>query len=417
MRQHSYDDEGWRAPGTDSSAALVDGALGQLSRGLESLAGLPLGSLSDDEVERLLVSLTRLSARVAAATSVVAVEADRRCLGDRIGARRTSQWWARQTRLTRGESARLMALARSLDSPFFAPVRDALASGDVLVDQAHVIVRAVEDLPDRISAPQREQARDHLLKEARDHDARDLRLLGRRILDVIAPEIAESEEQKRLEDEERRAVATSRITFVDDGHGRVHGRFVLPTLHGLALKQMLLAFADPRRHPDEAAAEQARDPKAAWITPEQMGRAFIELIERYPTDGVPRHGGGTASLTVLIDHDRLVSGLGAATLPSGHRISAGEARRLACSHKILPAVLGGDSEVLDLGRARRLASGGQSKALVVRDQGCTVEGCGAPADICHAHHDTPWSEGGATDLRDLRLLCPHHHSASPRQTL
>ena len=135
----------------------------------------------------------------------------------------------------------------------------------------------------------------------------------------------------------------------------------------------------------------------------------MDYVERYPTDRLPRHGGNATTLTVTLDLKTLVSGTGAATLTTGHRISAGEARRLACGAGLVPAVLGGRSEVLDLGRSRRFFTAPQRRALEVRDGGCTAEGCGLPPSVCHAHHDDPWSPGGATDLAVGRLLCPRHH--------
>uniref|UniRef100_UPI0004769CB8 HNH endonuclease signature motif containing protein n=1 Tax=Nocardioides sp. Iso805N TaxID=1283287 RepID=UPI0004769CB8 len=90
-------------------------------------------------------------------------------------------------------------------------------------------------------------------------------------------------------------------------------------------------------------------------------------------------------------------------------ISAGETRRLACTAAIIPYVLGGQSEPLDLGRARRLFSPAQRKALKIRDQHCRAEGCTVPATWCDAHHENPWSRGGPTDLTNAALLCGHHH--------
>ena len=57
---------------------------------------------------------------------------------------------------------------------------------------------------------------------------------------------------------------------------------------------------------------------------------------------------------VTISLDALVPGSGWATSEFGHRISAGEARRLACNAGIIPLVLGGDSMPLDVGREQRL---------------------------------------------------------------
>ncbi len=94
---------------------------------------------------------------------------------------------------------------------------------------------------------------------------------------------------------------------------------------------------------------------------------------------------------------------------TGDLITAAQARRLACTAKILPAVLGGDSIPLDLGRARRLFSPGQRKALLIRDTTCRAEGCEVPGTWCDAHHLDPWSTGGRTDLDNGVLLCNHHH--------
>ena len=110
--------------------------------------------------------------------------------------------------------------------------------------------------------------------------------------------------------------------------------------------------------------------------------------------------------------DQLLADLdaaGVATLDTGGRISAAEARRLACRAGIIPMVLGGRSQVLDLGRKRRFHTEGMRLAMGVRDGGCTAEGCEAPPGLCHAHHDAAWSAGGHTNLDTGRLLCPHHH--------
>ena len=95
---------------------------------------------------------------------------------------------------------------------------------------------------------------------------------------------------------------------------------------------------------------------------------------------------------------------------TGDQITAAEARRLACNAAIVPAVLGGASEVLDLGRSRRLHSPAQRRALKLRDRTCRAEGCDIPAAWCEAHHaGQPWSRGGRTDLDEGALLCHHHH--------
>ena len=56
-------------------------------------------------------------------------------------------------------------------------------------------------------------------------DAKRLRILGRRTLDIVAPEIADAHEARLLEQEEKRAEQKMRFTMADDGHGCAHGRF------------------------------------------------------------------------------------------------------------------------------------------------------------------------------------------------
>ena len=76
-----------------------------------------------------------------------------------------------------------------------------------------------------------------------------------------------------------------------------------------------------------------------------MGRAFCELIERTSAKDLPQVGGRDATIVVTIDFDILLGRLEkAGVIDTGERISAAQARRLACTAKLIPVVLGGDSE-------------------------------------------------------------------------
>jgi hypothetical protein len=140
-----------------------------------------------------------------------------------------------------------------------------------------------------------------------------------------------------------------------------------------------------------------------------MAEALESLLERIDPDTLPAHGGDATTVVVTIPIESLRNKLGLATLADGTLITAAEARRLACGANILPAVLGGNSEILDLGRSQRLFSPAQRKAMRIRDQHCCAEGCTVPATWCDAHHLKPWSQGGKTNINDGILLCGHHH--------
>ena len=425
----------WRVPGAPvPPSPVLAAAIAGVEAAVDALAGVGVESLGDDDVVRLLDHVTRLTARVAGVSAAAVGEADHRRLGDVTGARHTGQWWAHRTRLTRAEAGRAARLGRRLGDDLHRPVRDALTAGTLHAEQAAVIVAAVEAIPARAEdlPARRRRARGAEGPGPRPPPGPRGRprrpavaVLGRRVLDLVAPEVGEEAEARALAREEAAAARKVHLRLRDDGHGSCHGRFTLPTAAGQALRKQLLALAAPQRHTSsqDAKAGHGRGwhlapdagdtPTATDTDPRPLGTrlgwALVEWIETYPTDALPTSGGTTATVVVTMSHHTLLGGLAAASLDTGTRISAGEARRLACEAGIIPAVLGGASQVLDLGRTRRFHTPTQRLALALRDHGCTAEGCDLPPSACHAHHDTPWSHGGHTNLDDARLLCHRHH--------
>jgi hypothetical protein len=116
------------------------------------------------------------------------------------------------------------------------------------------------------------------------------------------------------------------------------------------------------------------------------------------------------SIVVRMSLEALITGLGAAHIDGIETpISAGTARIMAADAEIIPEVLGGDSEVLDLGTRRRLFSRAQRLAITERDGGCAFPGCGAPPAHTEAHHVEWWTEGGLTNLDNAITVCSRHH--------
>ena len=146
--------------------------------------------------------------------------------------------------------------------------------------------------------------------------------------------------------------------------------------------------------------------------------ALLEACRRAvavdPT-GQPTAGGGPTFL-VLIDHQTLQCDVAAhpiCQLADGTPLSPATARRLACGARLLPVVLDGASQPLDLGRSRRFPTRAQRLALLVRDgPTCVFPGCDRPISWTNVHHFVPWEHGGPTNLDHLGHLCdPHHHLA------
>ncbi|MDR7356641.1 HNH endonuclease signature motif containing protein [Paeniglutamicibacter sulfureus] len=121
-------------------------------------------------------------------------------------------------------------------------------------------------------------------------------------------------------------------------------------------------------------------------------------------------GGMRVKIGVLIGYRSLLGQCEEAGLTAHNRpISAANIRRLACNGDILPAVLGENGEVLDLGREVRGFSKAQRKAIAIRDRGCIMPGCTRPASTSECHHVIPWLEGGETNVGNSALLCEYHY--------
>ena len=143
----------------------------------------------------------------------------------------------------------------------------------------------------------------------------------------------------------------------------------------------------------------------------RRGQALKEVLTRYLNVGdAPTHGGERPHITLTMDFEDLKKRIGAAYLELGGVISAGEVRLLACDAEIIPMVMGGKSEVLDVGRAKRLFTPAIRKAITQRDKGCTFPGCDRPPGWTDAHHVLSWLDYGDSSYENGCLLCRFHHT-------
>ncbi|WP_435771854.1 DUF222 domain-containing protein [Nocardioides sp. SYSU DS0651] len=181
-----------------------------------------------------------------------------------------------------------------------------------------------------------------------------------------------------------------------------------PDLDAAILRKAVEAYTSPRQRADGTAAPASERLSAG----QRRGQAFCLLLRHLPVDGLPQHGGTPVSIVVTVAEADLRRSTGAGTLDTADRLSVTGVRQLARTQGLLPAVLGGDGEVLDLGRSRRLFQPAQRRAHLLHHQTCQEESCDVPAAWTEAHHKRPWAEGGRTDLADLAFLCfLHHHRA------
>jgi hypothetical protein len=374
-----------------------------LESALKSTADVQVMFMTPAEKKAALVELTRVEAQVAGLRLRVMAVADDVALEE--GARDVAALLTHHTGTDAGVNRRDLALAAALDQRWNV-VAVALGQGGVNVAQAQVITRALDELPaEKVGPELMGQAEAHLVEQATHFGPRELRHLGRRILDHIAPEIAEAYEAEQLAREETRAERNTSLTSRRLGDGSTRITIHVPDSCAARLHTYLEAYTSPRHH---GFGEGDRIPIA-----KRRGQAFCALLEALDPKRVPAHGGDATTLIVTVSLEELRQELGAGELGPSDRLTAGEVRRLACTANIIPAVLGGRSEVLDLGRSSRLFKPAQRKAMIIRDRECRAEGCTIPAAWCEAHHwGRPWARGGKTDLKDGVLLCSwHHHRA------
>ena len=378
-------------------------AADQLGELLKDVTDVPVELMSTGEKREALRCVSRVAAQVEGLRLRLVAAADDVAADE--GCRDVAAWLTTHLRSDRSGNRRAQRLAGSLAARW-SQVDRALAQGAVNAEQADVIVRALDALPDDVPGELRAEAESRLLADAEQFGPRELRILGRRILDVVAPDLGEDAGRAALEAEERRARRTTTLVTHRNGDGTSTIRVKLPDASADRLLTYLHAFTSPRH-------EGARPVDERLPHEVRLGQAFCSLLEAVDPKRLPVHGGDATTVLVTVDLQTLRDGLGTATLGSDSPITAAEARRLACTAGVVPMVLGGESEVLDLGRSRRLFSPAQRKAMAVRDRRCRAQGCDIPAAWCEAHHAAaPWAAGGRTDLKDGLLLCAwHHHRA------
>lgn len=285
-----------------SAAHPVLGALAVVEAALKDVAGVN-PTFMDPDLQRLALTglaaaearLAELRLRVMAAASTVA-RTD--------AARDVAAWQAAHNRHDLTTARADARLAEALDRRFDV-LRAAMAEGRVHLDQAHAIARALEDLPGDLDPAVLADAEATLGELAGSHTPKELRRLGRRILETAAPEIAEATLARQLEAQEATARRKTRLTFRPNGDGTTRISSIVPDATALRLRTYLDAFASPRQ-----GAKRGQGPY-----PRILGTAFCALLEHLDPRRLPRHGGRATTVLVTIDLDSLTRGTD--RLPNG----------------------------------------------------------------------------------------------------
>jgi hypothetical protein len=377
---------------------VVQEALVRVREAVDDCLDLPTWTLRGQDLTDALDAAVAVQQKVTALVLGLVREVDGSGLARDLGATCTAAWLRARLRLSPGAARLLVGDAERLDAGP-AAVRDAVAAGSVTVDQARIIGRTVQTVHEEAGAAAADKAVGVLLDWADQVDPDGLRRLSHRILEHVAPEVGDDAERRALEEAEKRDQRDRYLTLSTQGEGRVRLSGLLDVETGALLRTALDPLTKPRGLNDDRTPGQRRHDALAEV---------CRLALR--TGELPDTGGGEPTqLVVTTSFDPLVGQLGAGTLDTGQPLSAETVRRLACDAGILPAVLGGAGQVLDVGRQRRLFTGPLRRALVLRDRGCAFPTCDRPPRWCTGHHVRHWSDGGPTSLGNAVLLCPSHH--------
>lgn len=284
------------------------------------------------------------------------------------------------------------ARAGQTPPPRYPLVAEAFRTGRISTEQAALLRRTLDQLGELTA-----EAEPALLDKALTLSIWNLRRACRAMLAKRNPESAAEREKRHYQ---ARSVKVS-----EDSEGMVTIVAQLDAASAAPVRAWLDAQvrdAFQRRRRQEPAMA---DRRMRW---QIMADAFVMLFSHgldceQPTSGVK------TQVVVRMSEQALRRDLELGDCDqTGEPMTAGTLRRMAADAGIIPVVLGGRSEVLDLGRRRRLFSRAQRIALLERDGGCAF--CHAPAAWCAAHHITPWSRGGLTDLKDGVMLCTSCHT-------
>ncbi|MET7283667.1 DUF222 domain-containing protein [Kribbella sp. NPDC005582] len=421
---------------------------------MEILAAPPVWSQSGSELLARLDTLKAAAALIKTEELQITGRLDEMGTAQELGARDTIELLSERYRLDRTEVRKDLAFAAAL--PKYLAVTaalpdpaDPLRPATVSPDQAKVIVTTLEKAPSTVPVETLTVAEEQLIEAARITNPRELTRFAHKVLatlDTDGPKPTEEEARTKESLRLRRTdggvkfngflagdsaeLLETQIHKLSKPHKTIDGepdprprdkrqadalRTILdaaagnPDHPGVPHLTVTIDFHDLKSALAATAAVGGGSPNAPGTpgAPDMLGAFGMPASLGTPgaigTPGTPGAFGahasaGAASRSAAVGE-----------LVFGGNLSAAAVRLMACDAAVLPIVLGGDSQPLDVGTEQRFVNRYLRRALNKRDKGCVV--CNAPPWMCHAHHLIHWADGGPTSLNNLALLCAAHHRA------
>ena len=406
--QQCGDDDG----GGGVVRGAVDAALGPLAGTGPLVNSTAVRSAGDEDLVWCAQAVQRAINVLEGARGALAAEAVRRRLHARRGEASGAETLVNATSVGGALARRIEREAQAVEAQ--PPVAEALGRGDINSDQAAMVASA--EVPDDV--------RRDLCKQAKSQTADQTRQT------VRAAEAAwrrENDAQRRA----RQRAARSASMWVDPHDGMWHLRAKLDALAGDAVNRLLVSAIERNWRSDKELPESQRRsvPQRAadallwlltaagvgsgddgWVVPSPTQMIVLTTLDNLR--GSSLHSATDPECTCAGSrpaNDLLAVPGAAATTETGTVLGAADLRRIACDTQVIPVVMGGAGEVLDVGRAKRTIPPAIRRALIARDQRCVWPGCDRAPIHCEGHHIQHWLDEGPTSLANLALLCHSHH--------
>lgn len=383
------------------AAEELAGGLAAAGRGL-GRAGQATGGVVgvfDPGVVAGLEAVGALRSRLDGVCVALAVEAQGRGLAMAVGLSLVDWLRVRCPGLSRTEACQVQDVARAAGTHWGRDLAQGVVAGQVPVYRAAKVARTITRLAGSLDADRVEVYAQIATAAAADPaiSDTDLAVVCKKLLvDLL--------DEKPREEAKETARQLRGVSARPLGQGMTRYMVDAPETDAALLDGILggpLAAPQPGEDggPDERCPAQRRYDALLTVITRGLGNP----------GAAPSTARASVMLTVAAD-PATGRPCGAAVTGTGRVLDPGQAGRFACLGDLTPVVLGEHGEPVALGRTARLATAGQFKALMVRDRHCTYPGCSLPGTWCDSHHVTWWSRGGPTNITNLALLCPRHHT-------
>lgn len=345
------------------------------------------GLAKSDRVVELLEIRERLDAEILRAVGIW----DRDRAWEIDGSLSARAWLAYRTPISDSEAQRLVKTARLVDD--HRDIAAALADGEITTPH----VTAISRVASKERSPLLDDHTQVLIEQAKQLPIGDFSTVMRHWASLADDHLAKESFTSKWD--RRHLYASAGLD------GWVTGTFFLDPVTGANL----LTTLDHQAPPDPADA-----PDGPRTLSQRRADALSEILTRHTNSDNP--GSNPPNINTVVDVSSLlgespdlaatrceIDGIGP--------ITQTVLEQLCCDARFTRFIMAGPSQILDMGRATRLVTKGQRRALIVRDRHCRFPSCSRPTQWCDVHHIAGWVESlGETNITNLILLCRRHHT-------